>query len=111
MAKSDLEDMFEWQIIAKRKCNPAVARAEREVMFHPTRKWRWDFSWTDKRVALEIEGGGFVGGRHVRGTGLESGCEKHSEAAARGWLVIRATGRQVESGQALAWVERALQLR
>jgi hypothetical protein len=59
-------------------------------------------------VLVEIDGGAFVAGRHVRGTGVEADAEKQSAAAILGYRVIRATPRQVEDGRALAWIEAAL---
>ena len=81
---------------------------EQETRFHPTRKWRFDFSWPAKKVALEVEGGTWSGGAHTRGKHYESDCEKYSEAAILGWKVIRATTNMVEDGRAVSLVERAL---
>jgi very-short-patch-repair endonuclease len=79
-----------------------------EYRFHPTRKWRFDYAWPEKSLALEEDGGGFVGGRHSRGTGIEKDCEKFNEAAVLGWTVLRVTPRQVSDGRALAWVQEML---
>lgn len=84
---------------------------EREFRFHPTRKWRFDFAFVDEKVALELEGGTWVAGAHTRGKHFAGDCEKYAEAALLGWLVLRATTDQVQSGQAIAWVERALSMR
>lgn len=50
---------------------------EREVKFHPERKWRADFmvgqnfAWPVRgRYLIEIDGGAWVGGRHVTGKGF-----------------------------------------
>lgn len=82
--------------------------AEREFRFDPTRRWRFDFAWPDPRVALEVEGATWIGGRHTRGAGFEADCEKYSAAAIYGWCVIRATTGQVKRGDAIAWVSEAL---
>lgn len=87
---------------------------EREYKFHPTRRWRFDWAWpasdgTDGGVALEYEGGSWQQGRHVRPQGYEGDCEKYSEAAILGWLVIRATLDMVRDGRAMDLVIRALQ--
>jgi very-short-patch-repair endonuclease len=79
---------------------------EREFMFHPKRRWRFDFCFPDRMVAIEIEGG--VGGRHQRIGGFTGDCVKYAEAAILGWRVIRATTAQVMSGQAIEWTHRAL---
>ena len=86
-----------------------LPQPQREYQFHPSRKWRFDYAWPAERVALEVEGGAWVHGRHVRPEGYERDCEKYSEAAIRGWRVIRATTGMIESGLAFSLVERALQ--
>lgn len=92
----------------------------REFRFHPTRRWRADFrigqGWTFngrpithwEPVLVEIDGGGYVAGRHSRGLGMEHDCEKASAAAILGYRVIRCTPRQVEDGTALSWIRQAL---
>lgn len=75
------------------------------------RRWRFDFAWPDLRVAVEVEGGVWSGGRHTRPAGYSSDAEKYSEAALQGWLVLRYTTAQVRDGSALAGVERAIQRR
>ena len=82
---------------------------EREVRFHETRKWRFDLAWPAARVAVEIEGGSYVGGRHTTGPGFWRDLEKYNEAALAGWTVIRVTPRMITDGSAIAWLSRALQ--
>ena len=62
---------------------------EREWKFHPTRKWRFDFSWPHKKIAAECEGGIYSGGRHTRGSGFIADCQKYNAAALLGWTVLR----------------------
>lgn len=85
--------------------------AETEFRFHPVRRWLFDYAWPFYKLALEVDGGGFVAGRHSRGVGIEKDCEKLNEALILGWVVLRVTPRQVRDGQALGWVERALTMR
>jgi hypothetical protein len=59
-----------------------------EWVFAPPRRWRFDFAWPDQRVALEIQGGLFVQGRHTRGAALLKEHEKLNAAAALGWRVL-----------------------
>jgi hypothetical protein len=59
-----------------------------ELMFAPPRRWRFDFAWIDEKVALEIQGGLFVQGRHTRGAALLREHEKLNAAAALGWRVL-----------------------
>jgi very-short-patch-repair endonuclease len=81
---------------------------EREFRFHPTRKWRFDFAWPKESLAVEVDGGLFVAGRHSRGAGAEKDMEKFAEAMIGGWRVLRVSTNQVKTGAALKWVERIL---
>ena len=77
-------------------------------VFHPTRQWRFDFSWPDRRLAVEVDGGTWVGGAHSRGSGIEKDCEKLAAAVILGYRVMRATTNQVRDGTAAYWLEAAL---
>lgn len=57
----------------------------------PERQWRFDFAWPDALVAVEIDGGIFVGGGHSRGMQFTGDCEKLNAAVMRGWSVLRFT--------------------
>jgi very-short-patch-repair endonuclease len=62
---------------------------EQQYRFHPKRRWVFDFAWPEQRLAVEIEGGIFVRGRHVSPRGFVADCEKYNEAAVLGWTVLR----------------------
>lgn len=66
-----------------------------EYRFAPPRRWRFDYAWPEYMIALEVEGGVFVGGRHTRGAGFVKDMEKYNEATARGWRVFRTTPREL----------------
>lgn len=72
------------------------------------RRWRFDLAWPDHWLAVEVDGGTWVGGRHTSGQGFEQDCVKLNEALCLGWRVLRVTPRHVKSGEALGWLERAL---
>jgi hypothetical protein len=100
------------------QCKAAgLPEPEREVRFHATRKWRFDLAWWDvyffsgKRclwIAVEVDGGVYVQGRHARGKGLEADMEKIATSMTMGWRVLRVTPRHVRTGQALRWIEALL---
>lgn len=79
-----------------------------EFRFAPPRRWRFDFAWPDRMVALEVEGGTWISGAHTRGGHFESDAEKYNEAALAGWRVLRVTTGMVDDGRALGFVQRAL---
>lgn len=66
-----------------------LPRPEVEVRFHPDRKWRFDYAWPKQKVALEVEGGVWTGGRHTRGAGFVEDMEKYNAATRLGWRVLR----------------------
>lgn len=97
--QSQWVDLFVQQCRASRLPAP-----EQEYRFHPERRRRFDLSWPEIRVALEIDGGIWTGGRHVRPVGYRKDVEKLNAATLLGWRVLRAVPEQVRSGEALAWV-------
>jgi very-short-patch-repair endonuclease len=64
---------------------------KREFVFHPERKWRFDFAWPAVKLAAELDGWGQGGhaGRHHTFLGARGDCEKYTAAALHGWRVMR----------------------
>ena len=60
-----------------------------EFRFHPSRKWRTDFAWPEQKLAVEIEGGVYIRGRHVRPVGFTKDMEKYNALAEAGWRLLR----------------------
>ena len=79
-----------------------------EYRFHETRKWRFDFAWPNKKIALEIEGGVYTKGRHTRGKGFENDCIKYNTATEQGWSVFRYSTHQIKKGIAILQIQRVL---
>ena len=52
------------------------------------RKFRFDFAIIDKKIAFEIDGATFSGGRHVRGKGYNSDLVKYFLAGAQQWRIF-----------------------
>ncbi|QJT28400.1 hypothetical protein E4185_21780 [Aeromonas media] len=75
-----------------------------ELLFHPKRKWRFDYAWEEQKLALEVHGGIHSGGRHTRGRGFVEDRAKMNEAALLGWTVIEATPEHIKNGQLRAWL-------
>ena len=85
-----------------------LPRPEAEHLFHLTRKWRFDFSWPEYRVALEVEGGTWVNGGHSRGSGRTLDREKFNAAAALGWRILYCTPQEVLRGDTIDNIRNAL---
>ena len=86
----------------------AKTPVEFEYRFHPTRRWRFDCAFPERKVALEIEGGVWLQGRHNRPAGFEKDRDKYNNAALSGWMVIRTVWKEVQSGKAAELVGLAL---
>lgn len=100
---SALEEEFALQLRAHK-----IAGWVREHRFCPPRRWRADFAWPAEWLLVEIEGGVWSGGRHTRGGGFESDCEKYNTALEQGYGVLRYTPGMVRSGVAVEQVARVL---
>jgi very-short-patch-repair endonuclease len=81
-----------------------------ECSFCPGRRWRLDFAHQASKVAIEIEGGTWSGGRHTRGSGFEADCEKYNQAALLGWVVFRLTPGMINIKR-LGEIARFIQVR
>ena len=79
-----------------------------ELRFAPPRRWRFDYAWPDKKIALEVEGGVWSGGRHTRGAGFLKDIEKYNEAACLGWRVVRCTPKELYSFPTMEMMKRLL---
>jgi len=81
--------------------NPLVAEFEslwawlggpdlrKEFRFDEQRRWRFDYVHLQSNVAIELEGGIWSNGRHVRGQGFINDCEKYNRAIVLGYVVFR----------------------
>lgn len=92
------------EILLQKHLKELGLRFETEWRFHPVRLWRFDFALIGggalDKVAIEIEGGIFVRGRHTRGAGFQKDLDKYNHATALGWRVFRFSSRDVLQGRA-----------
>ena len=81
----------------------------REHRFHAVRRWRFDYAWPQQRVALEVEGGVWTGGRHTRGAGFLGDLEKYNAAVLAGWRVVRVVPSKLCASATVGMLEALLQ--
>lgn len=73
------------------------------------RKWRFDWAYPDKMLAIEYQGGAYYKGMgHQTTKGFTKDCLKFSTAASLGWRIILVTAGMVRDGSAAQLIERAL---
>ena len=81
----------------------------KEHEFHPTRKWRFDYACLEHKIAIEVEGGVWSGGRHTRGKGFLGDIEKYNEATSMGWRIIRVTPSELLRTNILRLIEKIIE--
>ena len=79
-----------------------------EYKFLKNRRFRFDFAWPDRMMAVEVEGGVFSGGRHTRGMGYTRDLEKYNLATLHGWRVFRFTTQDVTTQKAIAFISAVM---
>jgi len=86
---SESERFFETILKANK-----ITGYEQQHIFHPNRRWRFDFAWIEKKIAVEIDGGQWVvfGGRHNR----DSDRQKINTATAMGWRILRFSTQEIK---------------
>ena len=70
---------------------------EQEYKIIPSRRYRVDLADSTVKVAVEIHGGVYAGGRHTRGKGFENDREKMNLCQADGWTVFELSTGMIES--------------
>jgi very-short-patch-repair endonuclease len=81
----------------------------RESLFHPTRKWRWDYVLLDSNVAIEIQGGFYRGkGGHNSINGMQRDMDKLNAGVMLGWRVLHFSTADVLTGRAKAFLAEHL---
>ena len=84
---------------------------EREYRFHEKRKWRFDFAYPYQRIGIECHGSIWQQGRHNRGYGIGSDCEKRNSAQLQGWDVYEFVPEQINSMDAVRIIKEALEIK
>ena len=79
--------------------------AIQEHRFHPVRKWRFDYAFPEIKLAIEINGGAFINGRHNRSTGAINDWLKLNAAQRLGWCVLQYTPSNFDYTEVLQIIE------
>lgn len=84
------------------------AECVKEYRFYSPRKWRFDYALPAFKIALEVEGGVWTRGRHVRPQGFLGDIEKYNTATLLGWRVFRTTPSKLITGSTLLLLKNAM---
>lgn len=82
--------------------------AVKELQFYPKRRWRFDYAIPDCKIAIEVEGGAWTGGRHTRGAGFVSDMEKYNTGTLLGWRIFRVTPENLLKTETLEMLKQAI---
>lgn len=64
---------------------------ERYAKTKRSKRYRLDFAHPNSRTGIEIQGGVYMRGRHVTGSGYERDCRKYNLAYTSGWTIFLLT--------------------
>jgi very-short-patch-repair endonuclease len=81
-----------------------------EYRFDPSRRWRFDLAWPEYKLALEVDGGIWIKGRHTRGKGWLADTEKLNAAAVQGWRMLRCTPQQLATPDMIQTIREAIRV-
>jgi very-short-patch-repair endonuclease len=81
----------------------------KEFKFHPTRKWRFDYAIPEHKIALEVEGGVWTGGRHTRSKGFLNDVEKYNTGTLLGWRIFRVTPDDLFKTKTMNMIKQAIE--
>jgi len=84
------------QLVLNRIERAGLPMPEREVRFCPTRRFRFDFCWPGLKTAIELNGGVWTRGRHLRGQGYINDLKKLNLAVKLGWRVLQYTPDMID---------------
>ena len=80
------------------------------------RRWAFDLAWPHEQLgfwpingylAVEVEGGRWLDGRHTRPEGFAADCLKYNYATLLGWRLLRVVPDWIEDGSALVLIAGA----
>lgn len=82
---------------------PLALQPVREHIPFPPRKWRVDFCWPNRKLAVEIESS-----VHRIKSRFASDLDKYNRLNVEGWTLLRYTRKMVETAEAIDTVKLVL---
>jgi very-short-patch-repair endonuclease len=100
----ELSFLYFWRTLAPFYPEPVL-----QYRFAAPRRWRFDFAWIDQKLAVEVEGGIYSQGRHIRPQGYIEDIEKYNVALMLKWRIYRVTGPMLQNDPA-TMIDNIIQL-
>lgn len=105
VVKPQAEKPDRWPLVLRDQIVEAgLPEPFREFVWHPTRNFRADLCWVDRKFIVEVDGG-----VHRLKDKWKRDIERHYHLVKQGWIYIRVTPEMVRSGEALQWVKEFLE--
>ncbi len=82
-----------------------------QVALCTSRRWKWDFAIQQaglRTICIDVQGGTFSQGGHVRGVGYQNDIDKHNAALLVGAIPVWFTTDDTTSGRAIAFIEQLI---
>ena len=80
----------------------------KEYRFYKNRQWRFDYALPKYKIAIEVEGGVWTQGRHVRPVGFRGDMNKYNMATLMGWRLFRTTPKKLLTNDTLKLLKNAI---
>lgn len=90
--KKSIYEIFTEQLLAKNGY-----KFVEQFRFCPDRRWRFDFADIDNKIAIEVNGGVWIKGKHTHGNQYEKDLEKINTAQIMGWKVLQYTPETLQN--------------
>lgn len=95
-------------ILANRCERHGLPKPEMQALLIPSRKFRWDLAWPAYRVCVDVQGGMYSNGRHLRVQGYETDLVKSALVQLEGYIALAFTPRQIDDNVAVMFIAAAL---
>ena len=82
---------------------------ERYAKSKRSKRYRLDFAHPNSRTGIEIQGGVYMRGRHVTGSGYERDCRKYNLAYTSGWTIFLLTSTMAKDAFWLSLIAEHVQ--
>ena len=93
--RSEIEEVMWRQLVQS-----SLPKPLRQHLYVSGRKFRSDFAWPDRKLALEVDGG-----VHRIKSSFKSGFERGYVLLLTGWKVLHVGGEEVRNDLAIKWIQ------